>query len=297
MGINVIGRYRNGNYNVTIFSDGTKIRETDEDDFISAYPENIDIKVTDYCDMGCLMCHENSTVNGKHGDILNADFINTLHPYTELAIGGGNPLSHPHLISFLEKLRERNIIPNLTINQRHFEKDQQLIRKLVDDKLIYGIGISLVEATSDFVNLIKQYDNAVIHTINGILTAKQVEILKNNNLKILILGYKIFRRGVDFFNAASDTIINNQIWLDNALPEIVQQFKAVSFDNLAIKQLNVKQLMSEEEWNEFYMGDDGQYTMYIDMVNRKFAKNSIAETRYDLLDNIDDMFTVVKNER
>lgn len=297
MGINVIGRYRNGNYNVTIFSDGTKIRETDEDDFISAYPENIDIKVSDYCDMGCPMCHENSTVNGKHGDILNADFINTLHPYTELAIGGGNPLAHPHLIPFLEKLRERNIIPNLTINQRHFEKDWQLIRKLVDDKLVYGIGVSLVEATSDFVNLIKQYDNAVIHTINGILTAKQVEILKNNNLKILILGYKIFRRGVDFFNAASDTIINNQIWLDNALPEIVQQFKAVSFDNLAIKQLNVKQLMSEEEWNEFYMGDDGQYTMYIDMVNRKFAKNSIAETRYDLLDNIDDMFTVVKNER
>ena len=297
MGINVIGRYRNGNYNVTIFSDGTKIRETDEDDFISAYPENIDIKISDYCDMGCPMCHENSTVNGKHGDILNADFINTLHPYTELAIGGGNPLAHPHLIPFLEKLRERNIIPNLTINQRHFEKDWQLIRKLVDDKLVYGIGVSLVEATSDFVNLIKQYDNAVIHTINGILTAKQVEILKNNNLKILILGYKIFRRGVDFFNAASDTIINNQIWLDNALPEIVQQFKAVSFDNLAIKQLNVKQLMSEEEWNEFYMGDDGQYTMYIDMVNRKFAKNSIAETRYDLLDNIDDMFTVVKNER
>ena len=247
MGINVIGRYRNGNYNVTIFSDGTKIRETDEDDFISAYPENIDIKISDYCDMGCPMCHENSTVNGKHGDILNADFINTLHPYTELAIGGGNPLAHPHLIPFLEKLRERNIIPNLTINQRHFEKDRQLIRKLVDDKLVYGIGVSLVEATSDFVNLIKQYDNAVIHTINGILTAKQVEILKNNNLKILILGYKIFRRGVDFFNAASDTIINNQIWLDNALPEIVQQFKAVSFDNLAIKQLNVKQLMSEEE--------------------------------------------------
>lgn len=297
MGINVIGRYRNGNYNVTIFSDGTKIRETDEDDFISAHPENIDIKISDYCDMGCPMCHENSTVNGKHGDILNADFINTLHPYTELAIGGGNPLAHPHLIPFLEKLRERNIIPNLTINQRHFEKDRQLIRKLVDDKLVYGIGVSLVEATSDFVNLIKQYDNAVIHTINGILTAKQVEILKNNNLKMLILGYKIFRRGVDFFNAASDTIINNQIWLDNALPEIVQQFKAVSFDNLAIKQLNVKQLMSEEEWNEFYMGDDGQYTMYIDMVNRKFAKNSIAETRYDLLDNIDDMFTVVKNER
>ena len=297
MSIEVIGKYRNGNYNVTILSDGTKIRETEDDNFISDFPENIDIKITNFCDMNCPMCHENSTVNGKHGDILNADFINTLHPYTELAIGGGNPLAHPDLIPFLEKLCERNIIPNLTVNQRHFEKDQQLIRKLVDDKLIYGIGISLVSATSDFVNLVKQYDNAVIHTINGILTANQVDILKNNNLKILILGYKTFRRGADFFNTASNTIINNQRWLDNALPEIVNQFDAVSFDNLAIEQLNVKQLMSEEEWNEFYMGDDGQYTMYIDMVNRKFAKNSIAETRYDLLDNIDDMFAIVKQER
>ena len=95
-------------------------------------------------------------------------------------------------------------------------------------------------------------------------------------------------------NFSRNTIINNQRWLDNALPEIVNQFDAVSFDNLAIEQLNVKQLMSEEEWNEFYMGDDGQYTMYIDMVNRKFAKNSIAETRYDLLD---DMFAIVKQER
>lgn len=294
MNTKILGRYKNGNYNVTILSDGTKIRETEDDNFISAFPENIDVKITDYCDMNCPMCHENSTTKGKHGDILDENFINSLHPYTELAIGGGNPLAHPDLIPFLEKLKELHIIPNLTINQRHFEKEQALIRKLVNEKLVYGIGVSLVEATESFVSLVKQYDNAVIHTINGMLTAKQIDVLKNNNLKMLILGYKQFRRGVDFYNKASDTIINNQQWLNDSLPEIVHQFNVVSFDNLAIEQLNVKRLLKEDEWNEFYMGDDGQYTMYIDMVNQKFAKNSIAETRYDLMDNIDDMFAIVK---
>lgn len=297
MNTKVLGRYKNGNYNVTILSDGTKIRETEDDNFISAFPENIDVKITDCCDMNCPMCHENSTTKGKHGDILNENFINSLHPYTELAIGGGNPLAHPNLIPFLEKLKELHIIPNLTVNQRHFENEQALIRKLVDEKLIYGIGVSLIEATENFVSLIKQYDNAVIHTINGMLTAKQIDVLKNNNLKMLILGYKQFRRGVDFYNKASDTIINNQQWLNDSLPEIIHRFNVVSFDNLAIEQLNVKRLLKEDEWNEFYMGDDGQYTMYIDMVNQKFAKNSIAETRYDLMDNIDGMFAIVKQER
>lgn len=44
------------------------------------------------------------------------------------------------------------------------------------------------------------------------------------------------------------------------------------------------------------MGDDGQFTMYIDLVNNQFAKNSTSTIRYDLLDNIDDMFKIVKEE-
>lgn len=296
MGIGIIGRYKNGNYNVTILSDGTKIRETDDDDFVSDFPENIDIKITNQCDMNCKMCHENSTVNGMHGDILNAKFIDTLHPYTELAIGGGNPLAHPDLIPFLQKLKERKIIPNLTVNQVHFEKEQELLHKLVNENLIYGLGVSLVNATHNFVDLIKQYDNAVVHTINGILTANDIEVLKDKNIKLLILGYKKFRRGIEYYDTKSDIIKVNQEWLNSYLKDITNNFNVVSFDNLAIEQLDVKSLMPEDEWNEFYMGDDGKFTMYIDMVNKKFARCSVAEKRYDLLDNIDDMFKIVKAE-
>ena len=42
------------------------------------------------------------------------------------------------------------------------------------------------------------------------------------------------------------------------------------------------------------MGDDGECTMYVDLVEQKFAKSSISEERFDLLDNIEDMFKKIK---
>ena len=42
------------------------------------------------------------------------------------------------------------------------------------------------------------------------------------------------------------------------------------------------------------MGDDGKYTMYIDMVNNEFAKNSMSDKRYKLMDNVEDMFDIVR---
>ena len=81
------------------------------------------------------------------------------------------------------------------------------------------------------------------------------------------------------------TIVNNRKrWLKNILPDIIDRFNTISFDNLAIEQLDVKRLMSDEEWEQFYMGDDGTSTFYVDMVEQKFAKSSTASMneRYDL---------------
>lgn len=295
--MNVWRKYKNGNYTVKFnTADGTKIRETEEDDFIAEFPENMDVKITNQCNMGCIFCHEDSKEDGLHGNILNPKFIDTLRPYTEMAIGGGNPLAHPDLIPFLEKLKERRIIANMTVNQVHFVQQQELVRELVDKELIYGIGVSLVDASKEFVSLLKQYPNAVIHVINGILKPSDVEVLKDNNLKVLILGYKQFRRGVDWYKAEQDNILSKQSWLYKNLVDIINQFKVVSFDNMAIEQLEVQRLMSKDDWNEFYMGDDGNHTMYVDLVNQSFARCSVSEVRYDLLDNVVDMFNIVRSE-
>lgn len=291
--------YKNGNYTVKFnILDGTKVRETEDDDFRPAYAENMDVKITNFCDMGCPFCHEGSTTDGKFGDILNEKFIDTLHPYQEVALGGGDATSHPDLIPFLHKLKERKVIANMTVNQIHFEKKQDLIKQLVDENLIYGLGVSLVNPTEHFIELISQYPNAVIHVINGVFKPSDLEALANKNLKMLILGYKRLRRGNDWIREDYENIMTKQVWLNDNLAEIIKHFKVVSFDNLAIEQLNVRRLMSDEDWNEFYMGDDGSMTYYIDMVERKFARSSTADfnKRYDLLDSVDDMFNKIVSE-
>lgn len=294
----LLGIYKNGNFTTKIFSDGTKVRETEDDEFNAAFAENMDIKISNYCDMGCKFCHEGSTRNGKHGDILNEKFIDTLHPYQEVALGGGDATSHPDLIPFLQKLKDKKVIVNMTVNQKHFEQKQDLIKRLVGEKLIYGIGVSLVNPTDEFISLVKQYPNAVVHVINGVLRPSDVETLADNDLKMLILGYKHLRRGNEWYSEDHENIVTKQTWLKKNLADIISHFKVVSFDNLAIEQLDVQRLMSKEEWDEFYMGDDGTMTYYIDMGERKFARSSTADfdKRYDLMDSVDDMFRKIVSE-
>ena len=77
---------------------------------------------------------------------------------------------------------------------------------------------------------------------------------------------------------------------------MLNHFKVISFDNLAIEQLDVKRLIPEEQWEEFYMGSDSEFTFYIDMVDGTFGKNSLApeNERFPIVDNIDDMFEKIR---
>ena len=290
-------KVKNGNYTMYIdLETGTKIRKNDLDFFDPEKPESMDIKITNKCDMGCQFCHENSTSDGLHGDIMNLKFIETLLPYTELAIGGGNPLTHPDLIPFLEKCKALKLIPSMTINQYHFMKPEyaELIDKLVNERLIYGLGVSLTSASDEFINKIKKYPNAVIHMINGVHSLDDFERLANRGLKILILGYKQFRRGVTYFSP--EVQANMQI-LDLRLKMLLTCFEVVSFDNLALEQLNVKKYLTKDQWNEFYMGNDGAFTMFIDTVNKTYSRSSTTpvEARQPLLDDIKPMFDYIRN--
>ena len=283
-------RYQNGNYFVSINLDnGTKIRETinpDATEFVADFPESADVKITNKCPYNCMFCHEGSNINGKHSDALHSHVWNTFCPYTEVALGGGSVTGYPDLVPLLERLKSLHLIPNITVRQEEFMSNLPLIRKLTDEKLIYGLGISLSNPNQeDFIKTVKEFPNAVIHVINGIVSLTELRKLANNNLKILILGYKEVRKGkILLANSAQNTIINNnKEALYAFLPKIITErwFDVVSFDNLAIKQLNPKgRFVSDEDWETIYMGDDGldgeqtSASMYIDLVENEFARNS-----------------------
>ena len=300
--------YKNGSYTVMILDDGTKIRYSKSDIYKPSRVESMDIKITNQCDMGCPMCHENSLPNGKHADVINNSIIDSIPPYTELAIGGGNPLAHPYLNYFLHKCKERKLIANITVNKKHFIDNFDFIFRFYKCNYINGIGISVFDITDEEIEMIKKVDG-VCHVIIGVTPIKVMEKLANNNIKVLVLGYKDFRRGANYYCQNQDTInISMKIWsgfISSAIKE--HYYSVISFDNLAIKQLNLKSVLTADEWDSFFMGDDGidgefsSASMYIDLVEGKFALNSCAplEERYncnDFSNDVNKMFNfLLKN--
>lgn len=291
--------YKNGNYLVTIYEDGTKVRTSPDDEFIPSFAENCDCKITDRCRQGCPFCYEGCTKNGKHGKLFDYPFIETLHPYTELAING-NDLDHPDIEKFLEFLKTKKVFANITVNQSQFHENYEKIKEWQEKGFVHGIGVSLKSGYASYglIENMKSLKNTVLHTIVGVLTEGDINVLKDKGVKLLLLGYKDLRRGVDYHSSNDESIETNRKYVYDHLEEMTKWFSVVSFDNLAIEQLDVRRIMSDEEWEEFYMGDDGNYTFYIDLVKGEFAKNSISQERYPIGNlTIDEMFNKIKNEK
>ena len=287
----VLNSYSNGGTVVTLLEDGTKIRQV-LSDVPSVFPESIDIKITNWCDAGCAYCHEKSTRRGQHGDlnrILN--LVKQLPAGTELAIGGGHPLAHPDIDDFLKEVMAYGLIPNLTINEYHFDKELPRIERLVADKLVYGVGYSYSTKPC-----LWQYDNLISHIIIGVTSPEDLEKVIRVNNKVLLLGYKTFGRGEKYAAHFSKEVkANIDYWYRYLFK--AAKLAHLSFDNLAIEQLNPKRVFAnQEDYDRFYMGNDGSYTMYIDGVKQEYAITSTGKTRYLLIGNlsIKDIFSHVR---
>ena len=273
----LLKEWKNGNYYVEIYSDGTKIRYTTEKEEIQLepeYPESLDVKITNYCELTCKYCHEQSSDKGEHCD--PNTLISRLEgiPSAEIAIGGGNALRHPKLEELLFELQKRNFITSMTVNERSLiGPNLEVLNQCMNRGLIYGLGVSW----SSGKNVIK-YKNAVAHVIAGVHSFDEMSRALDTYGKILILGYKDFGRGKKY-------ILNHKADVESKISEVSRKLwrlllrkdGVVSFDNLAIEMLNVKAHLSKEKWEEFYMGDEGKFTMYYDAVKDAFAISSIHE--------------------
>lgn len=277
--MDVLYSYQNGDYKVTIYSDGTKEREWDETKPCKPnLPESIDVKITDFCDLNCPYCHESSTTKGTHGnldELLVA--LDGLPSGTELAIGGGNPLSHPGLYDFLQKAKRRGFIPNLTVNQRHIKVHLDLLKRLVSEGLVYGIGVSLSNPKE--LESIREIgsQHIVFHVIAGVNSLADVKEIQANweNSKILVLGYKDFGRGAAFRSPKVSKSLKE--WY-GGIGDLLGS-GSFSFDNLAIDQLDIKRLVTDKAWSKFFQGEDFSFSMYMDAVERTFAPTSRSSDR------------------
>lgn len=335
MKIKQLSRYTNGDYKVTLYEDGTKIRKSYTDNPVADFPENIDLKITNKCDLGCPYCHENSTPCGKQGHF-NYNFLWTLKRGTELAIGGGNIFEmcnkevereNRDLSAFLTFCKTEKIIPSITVNQAHIDltgleeysdkwyeisDNLDLLSKWIDRDLIQGIGISYNGNPNFMDNIIAYFEDnkevfdinylvektlknkIVVHTIAGVHSYEDIQKLKGKVDKILVLGYKDLRRGHTYKDNKSEEIKKNIESLKKNFHQLIQNFEVVSFDNLAIEQLEIKGKLFKDEWEKYFMGEDGTHTMYIDLVEGEYARSSTSTERFKIEDDIKTMFKKVR---
>lgn len=247
-------------------------------------------------------CYQGCSKTGKHADIKKFiknkhSFLYSLHEGTELALNGNEPL-HPDLELLLKFCKKRHIVANLTVNEITLITHMKQIEKWLEKGLINGIGISPKAYGPVMIDWASKHPTAVIHTIAGITSDTQYKAMYDKGIKVLILGYKDFGRGVSYKEDEAEAVYikTKTKWLKDNVKYFVNHFKVVSFDNLAIEQLNPKSFLTDQQWETFYRGDDGHHTLFIDLVSETFAKNSVQpkENHIPIKNNIRDMLRIIR---
>lgn len=280
----IIADYTNGNAHIQLDSEGTRVI-TYDGDLKLEYPLNIDIRVSTKCSFGqrpdgtyvlCNFCHESAKTDGSDCDYqLLREKLVGLPKGIELAIGS-NDLRAPGFDSFLWFCFVEGYVANVTINQGHIKRDFDVLRFLVNEKVIKGVGISYRESLKfDVPKEILDYSNTVFHVIAGIDSYESVEALADKGVKkLLILGEKNF--GFNTGNVDLTTRKHKEwFWW---VGKLFDKFEVVSFDNLALEQLKIKRFFTKEGWETSYQGE---HSFYINAVEGYFAPSSRSGNKTD----------------
>jgi hypothetical protein len=149
---------------------------------------------------------------------------------------------------------------------------------LIDNQWIKGLGISYRKALKwnvpvEFI----EYENSVFHVICGIDSIEDVISLRGKRVrKILILGEKDFGFNTSKVNLESDS---HKSWV-RKLHNL--SFDVISFDNLALQQLPVKNQLSDKDWGSFYQSE---HSFYINAVDKYLSPSSRSSDKSDYFTN------------
>ena len=299
----LLGSYRNGNYNIAIYDDGTKTRETEGDAFIPSFAENINLKITEKPDPACPWYHDVVESGETQAALMAENEIETIHkyirhlrPYTEVTISGVD-LSNPEILDLLVYLRKKKVVSNILISQENFVNHYHRLLGWTERRLIHGLEISLEDSEDlEFLKKIQSFSSPTIHVMSGVFSGLDLDNLDGKELRIFIHGYN---KDLDHSGTDQQDIIYNEEWLREAIKtEIPDAFSSVSFDGLALKQLHVKDTLfedKEEAWDEFYKKPEEEFSLCIDVVNGVFYSGANPSDKLPIEDKMaDKMFREIR---
>lgn len=289
---------------VVIFNQlsGNKIRfsvNDDAPDYVkSTFPELLDVKITDYCQYGCVFCYQGSTKSGKHADLNDIkkiiDACSEMEVF-EIAYGGGEPTQHPQFAEILTYTGVNGIIPNFTTFGVDWLKNDTLVE--VVKSYVGAIGVSVHSA--DQLSKVKKIQSAftdsrkikivaqhVIGSVDMAVTALLLEECWKDGIDLLLLGYKDVGFGADvekYDMEGIDTLLKlrqgydikwgarvSTLGVDTAF---VQQF------NPLLEEIGIPHVLKTNE--------EGKFSMYVDAVAKTQGPSSYMPDQMESINMTD----------
>jgi organic radical activating enzyme len=266
-------------------------------------PELIDVKITDYCNIGCTFCYQNSTEQGQHAPIsVVEDFLDFLKDSNvlELALGGGEPTSHPEFTKILRMIKAANIVPNFTTKSLKWYSDVDTLLAVSEYCGDYAHSVVSVKELERIVKIKKNINDQRLldndwnkinpitqsltiqyildlHTLDNFTSiVKKLREIESQYLfrriTITLLGYKEVGRG------GKRPYTNS---------EFLKEFKKIVGDDSKIR-LGIDTVIAtqyEKELNEenisetLYYKEEGRFSMYVDLVTKTYSKSSFEPTK------------------
>lgn len=265
--------------------DGTKLRFAIGPYAKARVPELVDIKITDWCDMGCSFCYQGSWLGGKHASMDNMNYIIeqlSSAKVPEIAAGGGETLDHPHVVEIFKKFYEAGIIPNFTT------KKPARVRQLWSEISPYIGGFAYsaetpgqIYSASKVMREIPQ-SKIALHYVMGLGDKNHfkdyMKAASDVGYRVTLLGYKTSGRGKDVIPFPYE-------WWIEAVNELIQEGNcpSLSIDTPLAAEYDGR--MPVDKYN--YHTQEGKFSMYIDAVSMKMGASSFEslENLVDFNDN------------
>jgi organic radical activating enzyme len=166
------------------------------------YPEFYDIKVTNNCEGNCDYCYMDSKTEKHYENILEKtrhffkDMSHNELPY-QIALGGGEPTSHPDFLSLIKLLKEEfDICPNYTTNGMWLKNTKIDIDFLLEQTKKYCGEI----AVSCHPHLTQYWEMAAkLYYNNGIKLNFHIIISDKESIDLFRIIYDEWCNKVDYF--------------------------------------------------------------------------------------------------
>jgi hypothetical protein len=260
-------------------------------------PELIDIKITDHCEHNCAFCYQNSKQNGNH---CSKDTISHIAKAClnmkvfEVALGGGDPITHPDILYIVKIFREQNVIPNLSTKSVAWLANESFRNEIFENCGAVAFSISTLKEASDVESEFKKYPIAkskwgyrekfVFHYVMGSSDVKELESILNfcsdKDINIVLLGYKTNGRGGTFkpYSYSNWISIINKLYKSGQCPTIAIDTKLAKEYESSLNKITNNIMVHPE---------DGKFSMYIDAVNGLAGPSSYcdkSEMKYLIID-------------